>query len=81
MATTPNPAADVMPQLWELGGRGARCGLGPPTPEPGGGGPVASLPAGPLPGQLVTFPGQPRAGSLVASPGPGLAGARGQAKP
>lgn len=56
MATAPNPAADIMPQLREQGGRGARCGLGPPTPEPGGGGRVASLPAGPLPGQLVTFP-------------------------
>lgn len=35
---------------------------------------MASLPAGPLPGQLVTFPGRRRPGRLVASLGPGLAG-------
>lgn len=34
---------------------------------------MASLPAGPLPGQLVTFPGRRRTGKLVASPGLGLA--------
>lgn len=37
---------------------------------------MASLPAGPLPGQLVTFPGRPCVGSLLASPGQGLAGVR-----
>lgn len=65
-----------MPQLpeWEGGGRTRACGLGPPTPEPGGGSRVPSLPAGPLPSQLVTFPGWRRPGRLVASPGPGLAG-------
>lgn len=51
-------------------------GRGPPTPEPGGGGRVASLPAGPLLDQLVTFPGRPCVGSLLASPGQGLAGVR-----
>lgn len=50
-------------------GEGPQCGLGPPTPEPGGGGRVASLPAGPLPGQLVTFPGRRRTGSLWPPPG------------
>lgn len=52
-----------------------RRGLGPPphTPEPGGGGRVASLPAGLLPGQLVTFPVRSRAGIPPASPGQGLA--------
>jgi hypothetical protein len=42
----------------------------PPTPESGGGGRVASLPAGLLPGQLVTFPVPPRAGSRADSPPP-----------
>lgn len=68
-----------LPQTWLLTSccscwsreGGGPC-LGPPTPEPGGGSRVASLPAGPLPSQLVTFPDQPCAGGLVASPRPGL---------
>lgn len=52
--TAPNPSADIIPQLpKEWGAAGLET---PPTPEPGGGGWVASLPAGLLPGQLVTFP-------------------------
>lgn len=68
-----------LPQTWLLTSccscwnreGGGPC-LGPPTPEPGGGSRVASLPAGPLPSQLVTFPDQPCAEGLVASPRPGL---------
>lgn len=64
--------------------RSCRSGAGrggavlPGTPHPGtgwrqSGGLTSSLPAGPLPGQLVTFPGRPRTVSLVASSGLGLA--------
>lgn len=69
MATAPNLTADIMLQLQSREGGGAELPQTPPTPEPGRGSQVASLPAGPLPSQVVTFP------SLVASPGPGLAGA------
>lgn len=58
-ATTPKPVADVTPPLPEREGSKRVARLGTPTPEPGRGGWVASLPAGPLPGQLVTFPGRP----------------------
>lgn len=74
MATDPQPRLLTSCHSCLSGREGGTQRVGPPTPEPGGGGPVASLPAGPLPGQLVTFPGWRRPGSLVASPGPGLAG-------
>lgn len=45
-----------MPNRWSREGGERITTWDPPTQEPGGGSRVASLPAGPLPSQLVTFP-------------------------